>query len=199
MEEESAMLVESKIEYAVSLFDDAPPNIGWAEELPEKEDPNVIWFRTVYTYSDGSTMVSFPMPLEHPNVDPMKVHTVDAGDIQATSISEGAIIANTVLKVDVIPPDTKLAAKRGFIRTTAQAYATSFAGGISATTIIALVSQTEPWLPILITWIVAIITPILSGLASYLDILSKGVPSDYVNTEEIIVSNPQPDIKVSNT
>ena len=97
--------------------------------------------------------------------------------------------------VELIPADVKVAAKRGFLRTTAQAYATSMAGGISATAIISLLSNSEPWLPILVTWVVALVTPLLSGLASYFSILSRGIPADYqpgemaVETPSYVVGN----------
>ena len=91
--------------------------------------------------------------------------------------------------VELIPADVKVAAKRGFLRTTAQAYATSLAGGISATAIISLLSNSEPWLPILVTWVVALVTPLLSGLASYFSILSRGIPADY-QPEETAVEPP---------
>ena len=91
--------------------------------------------------------------------------------------------------VELIPADVKVAAKRGFLRTTAQAYATSLAGGISATAIISLLSNSEPWLPILVTWVVALVTPLLSGLASYFSILSRGIPADY-QPEETVVEPP---------
>ena len=91
--------------------------------------------------------------------------------------------------VELIPADVKVAAKRGFLRTTAQAYATSMAGGISATAIISLLSNSEPWLPIIVTWVVALVTPLLSGLASYFSILSRGIPADY-QPEETVVEPP---------
>ena len=91
--------------------------------------------------------------------------------------------------VELIPADVKVAAKRGFLRTTAQAYATSMAGGISATAIISLLTNSEPWLPILVTWVVALVTPLLSGLASYFSILSRGIPADY-QPEEAVVEPP---------
>lgn len=79
----------------------------------------------------------------------------------------------------VIPDQTRLAAKRGFIRSTAQAYATAIAGGISTTALLALVAGEVPLLATIITWAVAAVSPLGAGLASYLDILSKGIPEDY--------------------
>lgn len=78
-----------------------------------------------------------------------------------------------------IPPSTKLAARRGFIRTTAQSIATALAGGVSATVIIATLTQEPNWLAIGITAGVTIASPFLAGAASYLNIIAKGLPEDY--------------------
>jgi hypothetical protein len=79
----------------------------------------------------------------------------------------------------IVPAATKLAAKRGLVRTTAQAYSTALAGGISATAILATVTGEAPLIPTLITWGVALVSPLLAGVASYLSILSAGIPDDY--------------------
>lgn len=85
---------------------------------------------------------------------------------------------NTDLEV-VIPPEVKIAAKRGFIRTTTQAYATSIpTGGIAVTTLIATIKDPD-WIVIVATVIAVILSPFLAGLASYLDIMSKGIPEEY--------------------
>lgn len=80
-----------------------------------------------------------------------------------------------------IPAATKLAAKRGFIRTTAQAYAATLTTGIpSATAIVALVQDPTGWLLAGITVALALASPPLAGVASYLSITAKGIPDDYV-------------------
>jgi hypothetical protein len=80
-----------------------------------------------------------------------------------------------------IPPATVKAAKRGFIRTTAQAYAATIpAGGISAAAIVALVREPDPLL-IGATLAAAVLSPPLAGLASFLSILGNGVPKDYTD------------------
>lgn len=79
----------------------------------------------------------------------------------------------------IIPEATRVAAKRGFIRSTAQAYATAVAGGISTTAILAVVTGEVPILATAITWAVAALSPLAAGAASYLSILSKGIPEDY--------------------
>lgn len=78
-----------------------------------------------------------------------------------------------------IPDQLKLAAKRGFIRTTTQAYSTALAGGISATAILAIVTGEVPLVAQLVTIGVALVSPLAAGAASYLSILSKGIPDDY--------------------
>ena len=90
----------------------------------------------------------------------------------------------------VIPSETKLAAKRGFVRTTAQAYATALATGISATTILAIVAGEEALVPVIITFAVTAVSPLLAGAASYLSIISKGMPAEYVNAvvEQVVAT-----------
>jgi hypothetical protein len=79
----------------------------------------------------------------------------------------------------LIPDATQIAAKRGFIRTTAQAYSTALAGGISAAAIITTLEGEPNWLAIGITAGVTVLSPLLAGLGSYFSILSKGIPEDY--------------------
>lgn len=79
----------------------------------------------------------------------------------------------------IIPDTTKLAAKRGFIRTTTQAYATAAAGGITTTAILAVVNGEVQLVPTLITVGVTLVSPLLAGAASALSILSSGIPGEY--------------------
>ena len=78
-----------------------------------------------------------------------------------------------------IPATVVKAAKRGFIRTTAQAYAATLSGGISVTAILALVTGELDLLTAGVTLGVALVTPPIAGLASYLSIIGSGVPADY--------------------
>lgn len=80
---------------------------------------------------------------------------------------------------NVIPASTKLAAKRGFIRTTAQSYATALAGGITATVVLGVVTGEVALVPTIVTAAVTLVSPVLAGAASYLSILSNGIPEDY--------------------
>lgn len=81
----------------------------------------------------------------------------------------------------VVPPSVRLAAKRGFIRTTYQAYAATLGTGLpSAATILALIQDPTGWLLAGITVGLAVVTPPLAGLASFLSITAKGLPDDYV-------------------
>lgn len=78
----------------------------------------------------------------------------------------------------LIPADARRAAKRGFIRTTAQAYATALAGGISATAILAFLEDPH-WLGFAVIAAVTVLSPLVAGAASYLQILHDGIPEDY--------------------
>lgn len=80
----------------------------------------------------------------------------------------------------VIPAATKLAAKRAFVRTTTQAYGATLSGGVAVTTILAVVTGEVSLLVTAVTAGVALVSPIVAGLASYFDITSKGIPEDYV-------------------
>ena len=79
----------------------------------------------------------------------------------------------------VVPASVQLAAKRGFVRTTAQAYASTIpAGGVSAAALVALVHNPDP-VVLACMAIAAVASPPLAGFASWLSILSKGLPADY--------------------
>lgn len=80
---------------------------------------------------------------------------------------------------NLIPLDTKKAAKRGFIRTTAQGYAATLSGGIAASAIISIVTGEVDPLVVGVTAGVALVSPLVAGLASYFDITSKGIPEEY--------------------
>lgn len=95
---------------------------------------------------------------------------------------------------EIIPADVKLAAKRGFIRTTTQAYATAFSGGISTSVIIGMINGTQEVIPFVVTWVVAIISPVLAGVVSYLSIMSNGVPDAYQPTIELTMSSTEDDL-----
>ena len=85
----------------------------------------------------------------------------------------------------LVPAAIVTAAKRGFIRTTAQAYAATLTTGVpSATAIVALVQDSTGWLLAGVTLGLAVLSPPIAGLASYLSIISKGVPEDYLVSEE---------------
>ncbi|GAB3616036.1 hypothetical protein GCM10027416_05930 [Okibacterium endophyticum] len=84
---------------------------------------------------------------------------------------------------ELIPASVKTAAKRGFIRTTSQAYATALAGGISASVIIATLQGGADWAAIGITVGVTVVSPLLAGAASFLSIISKGVPEEYLDAD----------------
>ena len=81
----------------------------------------------------------------------------------------------------IIPPAVELAAKRGFLRTTAQAYAATLTTALpSATVIVATLQDPTAWLLAGITVGLALVSPIAAGAASYLSITAKGLPDDYL-------------------
>lgn len=78
-----------------------------------------------------------------------------------------------------VPASVVKAAKRGFIRTTAQAYAATLSGGVTVTAVLAIVTGEVDLLTAGVTLGVAAVSPLLAGLASYLSIIGAGVPADY--------------------
>lgn len=81
----------------------------------------------------------------------------------------------------LIPANASLAAKRGFIRTTAQAYGTSLAGGLTvaaATDAFGQATGGNP-VPLVIAGAVFVLSPLIAGAASYFSILARGIPADY--------------------
>lgn len=81
----------------------------------------------------------------------------------------------------IIPEATKLAAKRGFIRTTAQALSATLTTGISATVVLSVVTGQVDVIPTVVTLGVALVSPVIAGAASYLSIMSNGIPQDYTD------------------
>ncbi|MGA6128845.1 MULTISPECIES: hypothetical protein [unclassified Microbacterium] len=85
------------------------------------------------------------------------------------------------MSTEIVPTSTKLAAKRGFVRTTAQAYAATLSAGLpSAAVIVAVIQDPTGWLLAGITIALTLASPPAAGLASYLSIVSNGVPGEYV-------------------
>jgi hypothetical protein len=86
----------------------------------------------------------------------------------------------------LIPADAQRAATRGFIRTTAQAYGTALAGGITTIALTDAIGQAtsgQP-LPLIVTCIVGVASPVIAGLSSYFSILASGIPAEYESTGE---------------
>ncbi|WP_449281264.1 hypothetical protein [Leucobacter sp.] len=75
---------------------------------------------------------------------------------------------------NIIPADTQRAAKRGFIRTGAQSLASAI-----PTTAVAVTLSGDWALGVALGVISATATAVLAGTASYLSIISKGIPDDY--------------------
>lgn len=83
------------------------------------------------------------------------------------------------MSTEIIPSSTKLAAKRGFIRTTMQGYEATLAVGLSANVILSLVRGEVDLVAAAVTAGVAIAAPPLAGLRSWLSITRNGIPADY--------------------
>ena len=92
----------------------------------------------------------------------------------------------------VIPADVHLAAKQGFVRTTFQSYAATLSGGISSSAIISAVQGGIDPLTVGVTMAVAVLSPPLAGLASYLNIASKGIPAAYQDDVVILDDDDEP-------
>ncbi len=75
---------------------------------------------------------------------------------------------------NVIPASTKLAAKRGFIRTFTQTLSS-----VIPITAIAIPTTGDALLGLGLGVGGALVSSLLSGVASYLSILSNGIPEDY--------------------
>lgn len=83
---------------------------------------------------------------------------------------------------DTVPAATWLAARRGFIRTTAQAYAAALpVGGVNVAALAALTDLGTLWVVLTIAaWAVS---PIIAGAASFLSIVGGGIPEEYAAAE----------------
>lgn len=92
-------------------------------------------------------------------------------------IEEGSTVSET--DPSIVPATVVRAAKRAFIRTTAAAYAATIpSGGITSGAILSLIQNPDPWL-LAASIGAAVLSPPLAGIASYLSILSRGIPEDY--------------------
>lgn len=75
----------------------------------------------------------------------------------------------------LIPADARLAAKRGFIRTSAQALAATIPlGGVTGAALSGL-----DWVVVAWALAAAVLSSLAAGAVSYLTILSSGIPEDY--------------------
>lgn len=81
----------------------------------------------------------------------------------------------------IIPAAVKLAARRGFVRTTAQAYAATLTTGISASVVLGIATGTVELVPTIVTLGISLVSPLIAGAASYLTITGKGIPDEYSN------------------
>lgn len=87
----------------------------------------------------------------------------------------------------IVPTKAKTAAKRAFIRTTAQAYAATIpAGGISAAVLARAIEDPKP-VQLVATGVAWLIAPLCAGATAYLSILSKGIPADYQDGDDPVL------------
>lgn len=80
---------------------------------------------------------------------------------------------------NIVPESVKLAAKRGFVRTTKQGYEATLAVGLSANVVLGLIQGEVDLVAAAVTTGVALIAPPLAGLRSWLSITRNGIPADY--------------------
>lgn len=80
---------------------------------------------------------------------------------------------------NVIPTATRLAAKRGFIRTSAQTLSSAI-----PTSAIAISLSGDIWLGLGLGVAGAVASSILAGTASALAIISSGIPDEYIEAAE---------------
>lgn len=78
----------------------------------------------------------------------------------------------------IIPLELRLAARRAFVRTTAQGYAASLTVGL-LTSVMSLVTNPADWLLVVVAVALALASPPLAGLVAYLEWLGRGIPAEY--------------------
>ena len=78
------------------------------------------------------------------------------------------------MTTDLIPAHTRVAAKRGFIRTSSQSFSSAI-----PTAAIAVVLSGDWALSLGLGLAGGAMTAVLAGAASYFSILSQGIPEDY--------------------
>ena len=84
-----------------------------------------------------------------------------------------------LLSDDVVPPSVKLAARRGFIRTAAQSLASVIPTGA-----IAISTTGQWWTGVALGIAGGIVTAVAAGAASFLSIISRGIPGEYAAAGE---------------
>lgn len=79
------------------------------------------------------------------------------------------------MSTEIVPTATRIAAKRGFVRTAAQSLSAAI-----PTSAIAVTLSGDWALGLSLGLAGGVVTAVLAGAASYLSIISKGVPEEYV-------------------
>lgn len=80
----------------------------------------------------------------------------------------------------VIPESVVLAAKRAFVRTTAQAYAATIPTGAAFMTLVLTLFEDPSAVTIVTTVVVPLVSPLLAGLAAYFMMMEK-IPVEYTD------------------
>lgn len=83
------------------------------------------------------------------------------------------------MSAEIVPTATRIAAKRGFVRTAAQSLSAAI-----PTSAIAVTLSGDWALGLGLGLAGGVVTALLAGAASYLSIISKGVPEEYIAAGE---------------
>lgn len=81
----------------------------------------------------------------------------------------------------IVSAETRLAAKRGFVRTTLQGYEGVLYAGVSANVVLGVIRGEADLVTLAVTAAVAVLAPPIAGLRSYISIYRKGIPTEYVD------------------
>lgn len=80
----------------------------------------------------------------------------------------------------LIPASVGRAAKRAFIRTTAQGYAASIPTAITSGSVSGAFNDTSQTVVVVIA---AVVSPFLAGAAAFFSMIGSGVPAEYKEAE----------------
>ena len=81
----------------------------------------------------------------------------------------------------IVPEETKLAAKRGFVRTLAQGYESALAGVVVSGAAIVGFFDNPDWKMAAVIGATWLLTPFIGATRSYMGFIGNGIPEDYAN------------------